>query len=107
MPRRCTGAVPQAKSNQCTEKTVQAHRYRANHIVWWCAEKELTNLNELNGRHLQEYRLWRKDDGDLNQLTLNQQMSTMRVFLKWCGSVEAVPPKLYDRILLPRVRPKS
>jgi hypothetical protein len=34
-------------------------------------------------------------------------MSTMRVFLKWCGSVEAVPPKLYDRILLPRVSPKS
>lgn len=93
------------KATECTEKTVQAHRYRTNHFVRWCGDKDITNLNELTGRHLQEYRLWRKEDGDLNQLTLNQQMSTIRVFLKWCGSIEAVPPKLYDKILIPRVGP--
>jgi site-specific recombinase XerC len=30
-------------------------------------------------------------------------MSTIRVFLKWCGSVEAVPADLYEKVLVPRV----
>jgi integrase len=57
----------------------------------------------LTGRNLQEYRLWRQDDGDLAKITLNQQMSTIRVFLKWCGSVEAVPSDLYEKVMVPRV----
>jgi integrase len=30
-------------------------------------------------------------------------MSTIRVFLKWCGSVEAVPSDLYEKVMVPRV----
>lgn len=33
------------------------------------------------------------------------QMSTLRVFLKWAGSVEAVPQDLYNKVMVPRVRP--
>lgn len=93
------------KATECTEKTVMAHRYRTNPFVQWCGENGLTNLNELTGRHLQEYRLWRKQDGELNMLSLNQQMSTIRVFLKWCASIEAVPTELYDKVLISRVSP--
>jgi integrase len=31
-------------------------------------------------------------------------MSTFRVFLKWCGSIEAVETNLYDKVLVPQVR---
>lgn len=95
------------KATTCAPKTVQAHTYRLNQFIRWCDETGLGNLNELTGRDLQQYRVWRKDDGDLNQLTLNQQMSTLRVFLKWCASIEAVPPDLYDKVLVPRVRPEN
>ena len=95
------------KATDCTDSTVQNHRYRLNPLVRWCGEKEIDNLNELTGRDLQRYRLWRKEDGDLNKLSLRMQMSTLRVFLKWAGSIEAVPQNLYDKVMVPRVRPEE
>ncbi|QKG93481.1 tyrosine-type recombinase/integrase [Halorubrum salinarum] len=95
------------KATDCTDSTVQNHRYRLNPFVRWCGEEEIDNLNELTGRDLQRYRLWRKEDGDLNKLSLRMQMSTLRVFLKWAGSIEAVPQNLYDKVMVPRVRPEE
>ncbi len=86
------------KATECVETTVQAHRYRTNHFIRWCEENDVHNLNVLTGRNLQEYRLWRQEDGDLKTVTSNQQMSTIRVFLKWCGSIEAVPADLYEKV---------
>lgn len=95
------------KATSCTEATVTNHRYRLNHFVRWCDEVEIDNLNELTGRDIQRYRLWRKEDGDLNKLSLRMQMSTLRVYLKWAASIEAVPENLYDKVMVPRVRPEE
>lgn len=95
------------KATDCTNLTVRNHRYRLNPFVRWCGEKGIDNLNDLTGRDLQRYRLWRKEDGDLSKLTLRMQMSTLRVLLKWAGSIEAVPQNLYDKVMIPRVRPEE
>ena len=95
------------KATDCTDSTVRNHRYRLNPFVRWCGEKGIDNLNDLTGRDLQRYRLWRKEDGDLSKLTLRMQMSTLRVLLKWAGSIEAVPQNLYDKVMVPRVRPEE
>ncbi len=97
----------QHKTTGCAEKTVQSYTYRTEHFIRWCDENEIENMNELTGRDLQEYRLWRQKDGNLKKITLNQQMSTIRVFLKWCGSIEAVPADLYEKVMVPRVRPQD
>jgi site-specific recombinase XerD len=83
------------KATDCTKSTVQNHRYRMKPFVEWCEKQGVDNLNDLSGRDIQEYRLWRNDDSDINALTLRMQMSTLRVFLKWAGSMEAVPEDLY------------
>ena len=106
-PRTAQELYLKQKESECAEKTVQAHRYRTNHFVRWCTDSEIGNLNALTGRDLQKYRLWRQEDGDLKQITMNQQMSTIRVFLKWCGSIEAVPANLYEKVLIPRVSPAN
>jgi integrase len=95
------------KATQVTEATKRAHKYRTSHFIRWCEEKGIDDMNDLTGRHLQEFRLWRQEDGDLVKLTLNQQMSTLRVFLKWCGSIEAVPQKLYEKVMIPNVSRKQ
>ena len=104
-PHRAQDLYLDHKTTDCVEATVQAHRYRTNHFVRWCAENDVTNLNDLTGRNLQEYRLWRQDDGDLKRITLKQQMSTIRVFLQWCASIEAVSPTLSEKVMVPTVGP--
>ncbi|MFB6202414.1 MAG: tyrosine-type recombinase/integrase [Halorhabdus sp.] len=95
------------KETSCSEATVRNYLYRTNHFIDWCQQENITNLNNLAGRDIQQFRLWRKSDGDLNKLTLRMQMSTLRVFLKWAETVEAVPKNLYDKVMVPKVRPEE
>lgn len=91
------------KATHCADATVQAHYYRTQHIVDWCEENDVNNLNELTGRDLHQFRLWHMERGDINQLTLRQHMCTLRVFLKWAASIEAVPADLYDKVMVPQI----
>lgn len=50
---------------EVAESTLYAHRSRLGHFVRWCDEQDIENLNELTGRRLHEYRIWRRNDGDL------------------------------------------
>lgn len=102
-PRTAQQLYLDHKATDCTESTVQGHKYRTNHFVRWCDENDIHNLNNLTGRDLQAFRLWRQEDGDLKTISLNQQMSAIRVFMKWCGSIEAVPADLYEKVMVPRV----
>lgn len=95
------------KASQAMEKTVQGYRYRTNHFVRWCDENDIDNMNDLTGRHVHEYRLWRKEDGDLNTVSLQTQVCTIRVFLRWCGSIEAVDPNLYTKVIIPKAPPED
>jgi integrase len=106
-PRTAQDLFLDHKATSCTEATVRNHRYRTNHFVRWCTESDRDNLNALTGRDIQQYRLWRQEDGDLNNLTLSAQMSTLRVFLKWARTIEAVPEDLYTKVQVPRIRPEE
>lgn len=106
-PHRALDRYLSHEATDCAEKTVQNHRNRLARFVRWCDGEDVGNLNGLSGRNLHEYRLWRQDGGDPNALTPNAQMSTLRVFLKWCASIEAVAPELYDEVLVPRVDPED
>ncbi|WP_416840600.1 tyrosine-type recombinase/integrase [Haloferax sp. DFSO52] len=87
---------------EVSESTIQAHGYRLSHFIRWCeGEGGIENLNDLTGRDLMQYKNWRRDDGGLNNVTMHTQLSTLRVFIKWCERVDAVERGLHDKITLP------
>lgn len=43
------------------------------------------------------------DRGNINQVTLRQHVCTLRVFLKWAASIDAVEPELSDKVLVPKI----
>ncbi len=51
------------RENELTEATLYSHRSRIGHFVRWCNKQDIHNLNELIGRQLHRYRLWRRDEG--------------------------------------------
>jgi site-specific recombinase XerD len=92
----------QQRKAEVSESTIQAHHYRLNHFVRWCENVEnLENLNTLSGRDLQRFKMWRREDGGLNNVTMVTQLSTLRVFLKWCEKIDAVPPETFEKVLMP------
>lgn len=81
------------RRGQVADRTVQVDDYRLPLFIRWTEENAIDNLNYLTGRRLHEFRLWRKEDGDLNKVSLRTQLKSLRVFIKWCESIDAVEPQ--------------
>jgi integrase len=95
------------KENDLAEASLRAHRYRLNHFVRWCDEQDVENLNDLTGRQLHKYRLWRRNEGDLAPVTEKTQMDTLRVFVRWLESVDGVEQDLSEKVLSPSITPEQ
>lgn len=93
--------------DDAAENTLNGQKYRFRAFVAWCDEVGVANLNELSGRDLYAYRVWRREGGysgeELATVTLRGDMATLRAFLRFCGDVDAVPEELYDQVPLPRM----
>jgi len=90
------------------EWTHTTHKSELRPFVEWCREEGgIDNLNELSGRDLYEYRIWRREGGyskskvdELAKKTLHSNLSTLRSFLRFCGRIEAVPNDFFEKVPL-------
>ena len=94
------------RGNELSEASLKGHKYRLGHFVRWCDElEEIQNLNTLSGRQLHRYRLWRREDGNLNKVSEKTQMDTLRVFIRWLESIDGVEQDLSEKVLSPAITP--
>ncbi|WP_082682147.1 tyrosine-type recombinase/integrase [Haloferax profundi] len=84
---------------ELAEGTLKSYRYKLNQFVEWCDSEDIDNLNGLTGRNLLEFKQSRAED--LNSVSLKGQLDTLRSFIKFCESVDAVEPDLHNKILSP------
>lgn len=91
------------RETEVTQETLQSHEYRLKHFVRWCDQEEIENLNSLTGRLLHEYRMWRREDGDLAPASEKTQMDTVRVFIRFMESIDAVEKDLHQSVQSPQL----
>ncbi|MCX2819898.1 tyrosine-type recombinase/integrase [Haladaptatus sp. F3-133] len=91
------------KKNEVAEATWEGYHYRLKHFVRWCEQNDIENLNNLTGRSIHRYRVWRREDGDLKKVSLRNQLVALRVFLKFCEKIDGVEQGLHDKVLLPKL----
>jgi integrase len=99
----------ESRKDDAAEWTVTSHESRLRPFLEWCREEaEVENMNELNGRDLYQYRVWRREggysDGDVETLapaTLETALSTLRTFLQFAADIEAVHEDLYMKVPIP------
>jgi integrase len=89
------------RENSVAQATLYSHRSRLGHLVRWCNKEDIENLNELSGRQLHEFRIWRRMEGDICPVTEKTQMDTLRVFINWAESIDAVEEDLHTKVLSP------
>ena len=95
------------KETSVADATVASHKSRLSFLLRWCEERDIENLNELTGRRLQEFRLWRRNVGDLTKVSEKTQMDTLRVFVKWLESIDAVEQDLHKKVRSPDITPRE
>lgn len=98
-PRTAKEMYLQDRENEVAEATLQAHGYRLERFMEWCDENDVTNMNDLTGRDIHQYKLWRQED--VNNVTLKSQLDTLRVFLRFCHSINGVINDLDEAVNSP------
>jgi hypothetical protein len=69
------------KQPELAQSTVYSHKSRPSHFTEWCAgDGGIEYLSELDPIDCHRYKLWRRDEHDINNVTLKTQLDTLRVF---------------------------
>jgi len=89
------------KEGTLSRSSIVSHRSRISAFVDWLDDRGITNLNELTGRLIKEYQLDGRKAGDWAPSTEKSMMTTTRVFVRWCESIEAVESGLSERVQSP------
>ena len=102
-PEEAVEQYLKSRGQDASESTIQNHRYRLKHFLNWCDHTSLNNLNELTGRDCENFKNWRIAQGDVADITLEQQLRTFRVFLRYCESIEAIETGIAEKLIIPKV----
>lgn len=100
-PRTAKQMYLDDRRHEVADSTLQSHDYRLRQFVTWCEAEGIENLNNFSGRDIHRYRVKRRDEDDLATPSLKGNLATLRMFLRFAASIDAVEPGLDDKIVLP------
>lgn len=87
------------------DSTLRAHRRRLERFVDWCEDEGIDNLNVITGRDTRRFKIdaldEREDGGNYSKETIRSVMDTLRVFARYCESIEAVRTGLAEKVQSP------
>jgi len=91
------------------ESTQRSNRHRLNAFLQFCDEQGIENMNDLTGRDIYQYRIWRRegqgeDRDSVKMVTLKGQLATLRRFLRFAGKIDAVAPDLFEQLTIPTMK---
>ncbi|WP_420182087.1 tyrosine-type recombinase/integrase [Haloarcula sp. KBTZ06] len=95
------------RRREVASATLQSHEYRLKQFVQWCNKDGIDNMNEISGRDIHRFRVKRRNEDDLATATMKSQLATLRLFLRFCESIDAVEPGLDEKIILPTTTAKD
>jgi site-specific recombinase XerD len=90
------------RRHELADATHQAHGYRLTQFVRWCRDEDIEDLNDISGRDIHRFRVKRREEDDLATASMKGQLATLRLFLRFCASINAAEAGLDEKIILPR-----
>jgi site-specific recombinase XerD len=99
--RTATQMYLDERSHELADATLQSHRYRLKQFVQWCDQEDIDNINELSSRDIHHFRVKRRNEDGLTTSSMKGQLATLRMFLRFAASIDAVQTGLDEKILLP------
>ena len=89
-----------------SQKTERTHDKRITRFVNWCEAQDIENLNTLTGRRCHRYKIEsfaeKENGGEYSEETIRGYIDTLRVFLQFCVTIDAVDAALPEKVQSPR-----
>ena len=100
----------ETRQSELTEGTLEDYERSLQKFLTWCKKEEITNLNTLSSRDVDDYRIWCREESseDVDRLagkTMRDQMYLLKSLLEYLASVDAVDPGLAADVQVPALDP--
>ena len=90
---------------EVTQSTYRNHKYHLRRFLEWCDDVGFDDMSDMDGRCIYEYKNYRRNQGDVNEVTLSNQLSTFRVFLRFCENLGFVEEGTVEKVMMPDIAP--
>ncbi|AGB36911.1 tyrosine-type recombinase/integrase [Natronococcus occultus] len=100
------------RASELTPGTVDEYRRKLDYVVEFCAIQGVEDLNDIDGRFVDEYRVWRRDEAtdaveSLGVKTMRDEMYLLQSFLRYLEAINAVRPGVTETVLIPDLGPDT
>ena len=92
---------------ELADSSLLNHRYHLKRFLEFCEATGFDDLADIDGKTIYEYKQYRRDEGGINEQTLSNQLSTFRVFLRFCERLEVAEKGTADKVELPDIDPSE
>ena len=84
-----------------TDKTHYNYSNSLRRFLEWCDEKGITDMNDLDSELIDQFKEWRLQD--VKPITAKNDMATVKNFIEYAATIQAVPAGMSDLIRIPKV----
>lgn len=95
-PRDAADRFLDKRDTDSTQETLRSYRDRLYRFVRWCEDRGLLNVNDVDGRDLQDYLSHRQET--CNRTTLNNEFGTLKKLFEFLVAIEATEPAMPDKV---------
>jgi len=88
------------REGEVSQASHRNYKYALEELVRFCEKNGIEQISDLHGYHLKKYKLHRRGQG-IKEVTLKNNLSTLRVFLRWCEQAELVDQDFAELVQLP------
>ena len=100
-PERAVERYLKERKPEVSESTHRNHKYALKRFVEWTEQADIENISELDGLHIHDFKIHRRENGGINEVTLYNNLCALRVFVRWMESMEIVDSDVAENMILP------
>ena len=90
------------REGEVSQASHRNYKYTLKELIRFCEDNDIERVSDLHGYHLKKYKLRRRGQG-IKEVTLKNNLSTLRVFLRWCEQAELVERGFHELVQLPNL----
>ena len=101
-PQEAVDGFLNEKKSEVATSSWRNYKYPLNYFLDFCEEEGIVEISDLTGYDLKQFKARRRED-DINNVTLYNNLSVIRVFLKWCEEAQLLEQGFHDLVQLPPI----
>lgn len=89
------------KKPKVSDSTLYNHSSTLNRFSSFVEQESINQISEVDQFHVSDFKIARREEDDISEMTLYNDLCTIRVFLKWAGSMGLVDSTVAENMILP------